>query len=63
MKIKKTVDKVNPWHFVQQQANDNLSIFAIRVAIVLWSIVMIFLALTVTNKWVLSGMLGYELLP
>lgn len=53
----------NPWAWVQKQAHDDLTLFALRTVIILWAIFIIILVLTIKNKWVLGGILAYEVLP
>jgi hypothetical protein len=48
---------------IQQEFNKDFSLTALRVAIILWAIFVICLAIVVDNKWFLAGVLAYEVLP
>ena len=43
--------------------NDDLTEAGLRAAIIVIAIVLVILALTVQSKWVLAGILAWELLP
>lgn len=47
----------------QQEASSDLSLTALRVAIIVAALVFIGMALFVNNKWVLAGALAYLILP
>lgn len=47
----------------RQEANNDLSMTALRVAIITAALVFIGMALFVNNKWVLAGALAYLVLP
>lgn len=48
---------------VQKQFNDDFTLTALRVTIIVWALFVIGLALFVKNKWFLAGVLAYEVLP
>lgn len=53
----------NPWEWIQNHAAENWSLFGIRSAIIVVALILIFIALTNNNKWLLAGILAYEILP
>lgn len=53
----------NPWAWVQSEANKDFTLFGLRVVITLWALFVIVLAWTISNKWILGGILAYEILP
>lgn len=48
---------------IQSEFARDFTVTGLKTAIVLWSIVVAIAALSINNKWVLAGMLAYELLP
>lgn len=48
---------------VRVAANRDLTLVGLKTAIVAWSLVVIVLALSSNNKWMLAGLLAYEILP
>lgn len=48
---------------IRRAAMQDFTLFGLRTVIIAWSILVIFLALTIKNKWVLTGILAYEILP
>lgn len=48
---------------VQQTANNDFSLLALKSFLIIWAVLIILTALSTNNKWVLSGILAYELLP
>ena len=44
-------------------ADDDLTETGLRVGIIAWAVLMIVLAISVKNKWVLATILAYEVLP
>jgi hypothetical protein len=42
---------------------DDFSLAALKTVIILWALFIICLALFVDSKWVLAGILAYEVLP
>jgi hypothetical protein len=54
----------HPFAEVRQAFSEDYSVATMRMLIVLYCLVIVFLALfVVKNKWVLAGMLAYILLP
>lgn len=51
------------WTALQRAAARDFTLFGLKAAIILLALVFIFLALTINNKWVLGGILAYEVLP
>lgn len=41
----------------------DFTLAALRATIIVWSLVVIGLAIIIDNKWVLAGILAYEVLP
>lgn len=48
---------------VRNQANQDFTLFGLRMTITLWALLVIVLAWTIKSKWVLAGILAYEVLP
>ena len=48
---------------VRAAANRDLTLVGLKMVIVVWSLVVIALALSTNNKWILAGILAYEILP
>ncbi len=48
---------------VQGALNDDFGTVSLRVFIIVWALVVILAALTVKSKWILAGILAWELLP
>jgi len=42
---------------------DNFSLFGLKAFIVLWALFVIVLAMRINNKWLLAGIIAYEVLP
>lgn len=63
MGIKQTIDRWNPVEAIKQKANNDMSLFALKSVIILWCLVIITATLFIDNKWILSGILAYEVLP
>lgn len=62
------LEKTDEWMNIliqrfRQEANNDLSMTALRVAIITAALVFIGMALFVNNKWVLAGALAYLVLP
>ena len=56
--MRELVDKVRQYFY------DDFTAAALKTMIVLWAIVVILLVVFVVhNKWILAGILAYELLP
>ena len=41
----------------------NMTLSLLKLVIVLWAIMIIFLVIWIQNKWILAGILAYEVLP
>lgn len=48
---------------VQEAAYEDFSLVGLKAAIIILALLLIFLALTINNKWVLAGILAWEVLP
>lgn len=48
---------------LKHAVSDNYSTNVLRIMIILWAIFLVLLVLHVNNKWVLAGILLYEVLP
>lgn len=48
---------------VRKQFEKDFSLAALRSMIIVWGLMIIGLALVIDNKWVLAGILAYEVLP
>ena len=44
-------------------ANRDFTLLSLKTLIIVWAIFVIILAVIVDNKWVLTGILAYEVLP
>ena len=52
------------WNNVRQSFYDDFTVASLKTMIVLWALMIIFLVLfAVNNKWLLAGILAYEVLP
>ena len=47
----------------RQKVFEDFSLTSLKVAIILWALFVIVLVLFVNNKWILAGILAYEVLP
>lgn len=47
----------------REAANRDFTLVAMKTLIITWAVFVIFLTLIVDNKWVLTGILAYEVLP
>jgi len=55
---------MNEWiKRLQDQFAKDYTTTALKTIIIVWSIIVIILALVIDNKWVLAGILAYEVLP
>jgi len=50
-------------HDVQQAFYDDFTLFGLRSFIVFWALLIIILAFMINNKWILAGIIAYEVLP
>lgn len=48
---------------VQREFAKDFTTAGLKTAIVLWALIVIFTTLSINNKWVLAGILAYEVLP
>ena len=48
---------------MQQEFYRDLGLTALRAIIIVWCLIIIALTLVIKNKWVLAGILAYEVLP
>lgn len=48
---------------VRRQFEKDFTLAALKTTIILWSLIIIALAIIIDNKWVLAGVLAYEVLP
>lgn len=48
---------------MQAEFAKDFTLTALRVIIIVWCLIVIGLALVIKNKWVLAGILAYEILP
>lgn len=44
-------------------ANRDFTLVSLKTLIIVWAVFVIFLTIIVDNKWVLTGILAYEVLP
>ena len=52
------------WQHVRQSFYDDFTLAGLKTIIVLWALFIIFVVLfVVDNKWILAGILAYEVLP
>lgn len=55
---------MNSWiRALQQQFASDFTLTSLRVTITLWALFIIVLAWVINNKWILAGILAYEVLP
>jgi len=47
----------------QQALAEDFTTTALKIIIVLWALFVIVLALGIDNRWILAGILAYEILP
>ena len=48
---------------IRKKAAEDFSLFGLKATIILWCLVIIFMVLSIDNKWILAGILAYEILP
>jgi hypothetical protein len=48
---------------IKETAYNDLTLFGLKSLIILWCFVIVGLVLLIDNKWVLAGILAYEVLP
>ena len=48
---------------VQSEFNKDFTLAGLKTAIVIWAIIVAVAALSIDNKWILAGILAYEVLP
>lgn len=54
---------MHPFAELRQAVHDDLSLVALKGAIILMGLLFIVLALTINNKWLLAGVFAYGALP
>jgi hypothetical protein len=47
----------------REAANRDFTLLSLKALIIIWAIFVVALAIVVDNKWVLTGILAYEVLP
>lgn len=53
----------HPGRKFQQDIYDEYSVLALKTFIIAWALLVIVAALYVDNKWLLAGILAWEILP
>lgn len=53
----------SPIESVRRSFEKDFTLAALRATIITWCLVVIGLAIVIDNKWVLAGILAYEVLP
>lgn len=53
----------NWFDIIQKQATKDFSLFGMRLFILAWAIGVIILSWVIDDKWVLAGIIAYEVLP
>lgn len=48
---------------LRKRLHDDIDEKGITVLIILWAALLIYLAITIKNKWVKAGILAWEILP
>lgn len=48
---------------LRKDASRDLTLFQLKAVIILWAIFVVVLVLLINNKWILAGILAYEVLP
>lgn len=48
---------------LQEALNRDYTLGALKIFIIVWAIFIIFLSLVIDNKWILAGIIAYEVLP
>jgi hypothetical protein len=48
---------------LQSAFEQDFSLGALKILIILWSFIIILLAIAIDDKWILAGILAYEVLP
>lgn len=47
----------------REAANRDFTLLSLKSLIIIWAIFVVILTLIIDNKWVLTGILAYEVLP
>lgn len=47
----------------RKKASNDMSLTALKTAIIVWALFIILATLFIDNKWILGGILAYEMLP
>ena len=53
----------HPGKKFRQDVYDEYSVFALKTFIIAWALLVIVAALWIDNKWLLAGILAWEILP
>lgn len=53
----------HPGRQFQRDVYDEYSVFALKTFIIAWAFLVIVAALWIDNKWILAGLLAWEILP
>ncbi len=48
---------------IQRSFARDFTATGLKAAIVIWAFIVVIAALSIDNKWILAGMLAYEILP
>lgn len=57
------MSQTNIWARVQQLAARDFTLFGLKFLLIAWAVGVIIAALLINNKWLLAGLLAYEVLP
>lgn len=48
---------------IRELASQDLTLFGLKALIIAWALFVILLTVLIDNKWILAGILAYEILP
>ena len=51
------------FNIVRESAARDLTLFGMRVFILIWALFVVLLSFFIDNKWILAGIIAYEVLP
>jgi hypothetical protein len=54
---------MNPVESVRRTFQKDFTLAGLKATIIVWSLLVIVAAIVIDNKWVLAGLLAYEILP
>lgn len=63
MSLRDSINGFDPFATIQKKAAQDMTLFSLKAVIIIWSVFVILIALGVNNKWILAGILAYEVLP